>query len=548
MPVIFDEPLLLWLVPLCAAAAAVLAWTARRRRIHRAEAWSPALADAARRDGRRAPWLVGIAAAALALALAGPRWGRTSVTTETRALDLIIAVDVSRSMLAEDQAPSRLGRAVREARRLVQDLQGDRLGLVAFAGRSYILTPLTVDGGALGLFLDGLDPDIVSEGGTRLAPVLAQGRQLLTAGGETGADRVLVLFTDGEGHDSLSEIVAQAEQLRLAGVRLVIVAEGGTTPVRVPVRDSSGVLLSYLPDDAGGIVHSARDDRTLERVADAAEAALVPADLPDQAGAVRDLVRGFRRAEGSETRTADLIPRAWIPMLIALLLLVLQPMVRKGASLVGILLCIGLAHLPAGPLVAQRPARGARALESGDARHAAQVWLERAGRGGGDTAWYDAGTAAIGAGEYDVARQALATAARALDPDLRYRALYNLGTLALRQATTDTAHREALLKEAEGHLREALLLRPDAARAKWNLELAVRRKAPPPPPPQGGGSPPPPPPSDNGQPPPERPRTEGNALTPGQAEQILNSMEREERETRARHQRRSRDGGQEKDW
>ena len=544
MPVIFDEPLLLWLVPLCAAAAAVLAWTARRRRVLRAEAWSPALAAAARADGRRAPWLVGIAGAALAVALAGPRWGRTSVTTETRALDLVIAMDVSRSMLAEDQAPSRLGRAVREARRLVQDLQGDRLGLVAFAGRSYILTPLTVDGGALGLFLDGLDPDIVSEGGTRLAPVLAQGRQLLTAGGETGADRVLVLFTDGEGHDSLAEIVAQAEQLRAAGVRLVIVAEGGTSPVRVPVRDSSGVLLSYLPDDAGGIVRSARDDRTLERVADAAEAALVPADLPDQAGAVRDLVRGFRRAEGSETRTADLIPRAWIPMLLAFFLLALQPLVRKGASLVGIA-CLFL--LP-GTLSGQRPAPGARALEAGDPRQAARAWLERAGKQGGDTAWYDAGTAALSAGEYDIARQALATSARALDPELRYRALYNLGTLALRQAATDTARRDALLKEAEGHLREALLLQPASARAKWNLELAVRRKTPPPPPPQGGGSPPPPPPSDNGAPPPPRPRTEGNALTPGQAEQILNSMEREERDTRARHQRRSRAGGSEKDW
>jgi tetratricopeptide (TPR) repeat protein len=256
-------------------------------------------------------------------------------------------------------------------------------------------------------------------------------------------------------------------------------------------------------------------------------------------------VRGFRRAEGSETRTADLIPRAWIPMLLAFVLLALQPLVRKGASLVGIAFVL---LLPSS-LSAQRPTPGARALEAGDPRQAARAWLERAGKSGGDTAWYDAGTAALEAGEYDVARQALATAARALDPELRYRALYNLGTLALRQAANDTARREALLKEAEGHLREALLLQPASPRAKWNLELAVRRKAPPPPPPQGGGGqPPPPPPSDNGAPPPPRPRTEGNALTPGQAEQILNSMEREERETRSRHQRRGRAGGSEKDW
>ncbi|HSC20669.1 MAG TPA: vWA domain-containing protein [Solirubrobacterales bacterium] len=545
MPVVFDAPLLLWLVPLCAAAALVLGWTARRRRIVRAAAWSPALADQARRDGPRTVILLAIAAAAAGAALAGPRWGRTSVTTETRALDLVIAMDVSRSMLAEDQAPNRLGHAVREARRMVQDLQGDRLGLIAFAGRSYILTPLTIDGGALNLFLDGLDPDIASEGGTRLARVLAQGRELLTAGGDNGADRVLVLFTDGEGHDSLGEIVAQAEQMRRAGVRLVIVAEGGTKPVRVPIRDSTGALIQYLPDDEGGVVETARDDRTLERVADAAEAALVPADLPDQAGAVRDLVHGFRRATNSETRTADLIPRAWIPMLAAFLLLAVPAMMRRGAALVGLLLACGLTASAS----AQRPARGSTALAAGDARAAAQAWLERAGKGGGDTAWYDAGTAALAAGQYDTARQALATAARALDPDLRYRALYNLGTLALRQAVTDTARREALLKEAEGNLREALLLQPSSERAKWNLELAIRRQPPPPPPQGGGGAKPPPPPPEQGPPPPPTPRPPESSLTPGQAEQILNSVEREERDTRARHQRRGRAGdAREKDW
>ena len=79
---------------------------------------------------------------------AGPRAGRAQIETESRALSVVFAVDISRSMLAEDVAPSRLGRARRELGRLVQDLDGDRMGLIAFAGRSYILAPLTVDGGA----------------------------------------------------------------------------------------------------------------------------------------------------------------------------------------------------------------------------------------------------------------------------------------------------------------------------------------------------------------------------------------------------------------
>ncbi|HEU4569533.1 MAG TPA: VWA domain-containing protein, partial [Gemmatimonadales bacterium] len=303
-----DRPLLLYLAPAAALLGWLLATLARRRRVARAAAWSAELGERARRDGRRGPYLVGLAAGCVCLALAGPRWGRLEVTTRTRALDLVVAIDISRSMLAEDQAPSRLGRAVREARRLVQDLPGDRLGLVAFAGRSYILAPLTVDGGALNLFLDGMSPDLASEGGTALAPVLAQGTELLGAGTE-GADRVLVLFTDGEAHDSAPEIDRAAARLAASGVRLILVAEGGTAPVRIPVRDSTGTLVQYLDDGTGGIVETARDDRQLERLADAAEAALVPADLPDQAGAVRDLVQGFRRAPGSETRTTDLVPR-----------------------------------------------------------------------------------------------------------------------------------------------------------------------------------------------------------------------------------------------
>src|SRR5574341_1032652 len=102
-------------------------------------------------------------------------------------------------MLAEDASPNRLARAVREARRLVQDLEGDRVGLIAFAGASYILSPLSADASAIALFLDALDPEIASAGGTALVPALRQGGELLGATTEV-TDRVLVVFTDGEAH------------------------------------------------------------------------------------------------------------------------------------------------------------------------------------------------------------------------------------------------------------------------------------------------------------------------------------------------------------
>ena len=542
----FDAPLLLFLAPVVALAFGFAAWLARRRRIRMARRWSPSLGRLARGRGGWAPAVVGLSALLAAVALAGPRAGRTEVRTQTRALSMVLAVDISRSMLAEDAAPSRLQRAGREARRLIQDLEGDRLGLIAFAGRSYILAPLTVDGGAIRMYLDAMDPDLASEGGTSLSAVLAQGTELLAAATDA-ADRVLVVFTDGEAHDTLPETIAQAEALKEAGVHLIVVAEGRALPTRIPIRDSAGTLLEYKQDEEGNVVRTQRRDDILRAVVDAAEGTLVPNELADQAGAVRDLVAALKRSPTSETRTADLVPRAWIPVLGAALLLLGYTLVRPGPALVGlagVLLLSGRAE-------AQRPTAGTRAMAAGDPARAAAEFLKEAGSGSArDTAFYNAGTAALQARRFDVARGALEEAAKSLDPDLRYRALYNLGLLGLLAAEADSTKRQEILGQAADRLREALRLQPSSARAKWNLELAERRQ--PPPPPSGGGGGPKPPSGGGGQPSPEpsRPQPPSQGLSQSQAEQILNSMERRERQTRAEQQRRLRGGsaGGVKDW
>jgi tetratricopeptide (TPR) repeat protein len=171
----------------------------------------------------------------------------------------------------------------------------------------------------------------------------------------------------------------------------------------------------------------------------------------------------------------------------------------------------------------------------------------RAGRAP-DTAYYNAGTAALRAGRYDVARGALTEATKSLDPGLRYRALYNLGLAAMLEAQADSSRGDALLPQAVEHFQEALQLQPGSPRAKWNLELAQRRR----PPPSGGGggagTPPPSPSAPQQQPSQSRPEPE--PLSQAQAEQILNSMERQERQTRADQIRRMQGGtgGGVKDW
>jgi tetratricopeptide (TPR) repeat protein len=294
------------------------------------------------------------------------------------------------------------------------------------------------------------------------------------------------------------------------------------------------------------VVRTQRRDDVLRALADAAEATLVPNELPDQAGAVRDVVGAMKRSPTSETRTTDMVPRAWIPALAAALLLLGYTLLRPGPSLVA----IGGLLLLSAPASAQRPTAGERAMAAGDPARAAQEFLKEAQGAPRDTAFYNAGTAALEARRFDVARGALTEAAKSLDPDLRYRALYNLGVVGLLAAAEDTTRRSEFLTQATERLREALLLQPSSARAKWNLELADRQQ-----PPSGGGGAGggKPPPSGGGgpqAPEPSRPETRDQELSPSQAEQILSSMERRERETRAEQQRRLKgsSGGGAKDW
>lgn len=543
---IFDSPVLLLLAPVLGFLVGLLTWAARHRRIRLAGSWSGELRQQAKASGRMGPVWLGTVAVMLGVALAGPRGGRTEITTESRALSLVMVMDVSRSMLAEDVAPSRLGRAVREARRLVHDLPGDRVGLIAFAGRSYILSPLTIDGGAITLQLDALSPDLASQGGTSLAAALTQGAQLLGASTEI-SDRVLVVFSDGEAHDSLDAIVRSAEHIREEGVRLVLVAEGTAAPTRIPIRDSAGTLLEYKRTRSGEIVETSRQDGTLQQIANASDGTIIPADVPDQAGAIRDLTTAFKRNPTTETRTADLMPLAWIPLLMAALVLLGQTVTRRTASLVG------LAALLLGPMAAsaQLVTDAERAVRDSALERASQAYLDLARNGfARDTSFYNAGTASIMAGNLEAATVPLAQAARSVDPELRFRALYNLGTAALKTSRVDTARADALREVAIQHLKEALLLQPQSAEAKWNLELALRAEPPPSDGGGGGGQSAPPPPSGQEEQPEADPEPVPEGLSQSQAEQILNSVEREERATRTNQQkrRRGRGAGGGKDW
>jgi Ca-activated chloride channel family protein len=528
----FELPILLWAAPAAALITLLLAWLVTARRIKLAAAWSAKLAPLARPGRLSSVLLLVLAAAVAGFGTAGPRGGRIQRNESGQGLNVLIAVDVSRSMLAEDADPNRLHRAIREAQRLVQDLPSDRVGVLAFAGQAYLLSPLTVDHSAIRLYLESLDPDLASAGGTQLEPLFRIATQVLT-GSREGGDRALVVFSDGEGHDSLDLSVTGARDLRREGIRLILAGQGGIEPQRIPIRDATGAVTDYKRDAQGNPVLTMRRDEILQALALAADGVVVPADLPDQAGAIRDQLGALTRRPLRERRLADLAPLAWIAALVAALLLAVQTGSRRGASLAALFLAAAL------PLQAQEIPQGERLLRAGRAREAAAAYRRDAQAGkGGDTAWYNTGASLVHAEEFEASRDVLLRATKSLDPGLRFRAFYNLGLATLQQSRRDTAGRAAREAEALGYFKQALLLAPGSGEAKWNLELLLR-----PEPPSSNS----PRPNPQGQ----RPQQENtSALSPTQAEAILSSVEQSEAATRQSVVRRQRlrSSASSKDW
>ena len=161
--------------------SALAHWFWHRRRLTRLSrlGGEAALSRLAPAEARQAPIAravrMSVVLGLTMLAYAGPRWGTGSSAVHTEGIDVVLAIDASLSMLAEDERPSRLERLKQDVRRFRAAAPGNRFALLAFAGRSYILTPLTSDQGAIELYLDNLDPSIVGQAGTALEPTIRQG-------------------------------------------------------------------------------------------------------------------------------------------------------------------------------------------------------------------------------------------------------------------------------------------------------------------------------------------------------------------------------------
>ncbi len=268
--------------------------------------------------------------AALALAMGRPQWGASEQEVRRKGIDLVMVVDVSRSMLAEDLPPSRLERARESIGDLLDRLPDQRVALVAFAGSAQVLCPLTLDHSAARMFLDILDPQLIPEPGTALAQAIEVARGLFDAG--QTKYKVMVLVTDGEDHDTepLEQITAAAEE----GIVIFSLGMGTTAGQPIPIRDESGTTVDYVRDDQGQVVTSRLDTAILEQAARLTGGAFYLASAGGQElDRIAERIRDMDRKELSARLATRMEDRFQIPLFLALLALVLEASLsdrRKG--------------------------------------------------------------------------------------------------------------------------------------------------------------------------------------------------------------------------
>ncbi|MEY4484211.1 MAG: hypothetical protein RL693_1663, partial [Verrucomicrobiota bacterium] len=260
----------LWLIA-CAAACAALIWQHRRFDLAQNAALAQFAAkrllhkltssvSVSRRRVKRTLFMLGVGL--LFVALARPQAGFEWQETHRKGLELLFAVDTSKSMLAQDVKPNRLDRAKLAVTDVVAKLKGDGVGLVAFSGDAFLQCPVTLDYSAFEESLAALDTNSIPRGGTNIASAIREAGAVFKT--RTATEKILILITDGEDLDG--EGITAAQQAAKDGVKIFTVGVGSATGELVPIPSENGGT-EFAKDENGQHVKSHLDDATLQKIA-----------------------------------------------------------------------------------------------------------------------------------------------------------------------------------------------------------------------------------------------------------------------------------------
>jgi Ca-activated chloride channel family protein len=429
--------------------------------------------------------LITVAVTFLLIALARPQWGFDWQESKQKGLDIVVAIDTSKSMLAEDIAPNRLQRAKLAAMDLMQQAKSDRLGLVAFAGGAFLQCPLTIDDNAFKQSVETLDVNIIPQGGTALAEAI---NTALGAFKEGDNFKVLVLFTDGEDNDE--NAVEAAAAAAKEGMKIFTIGIGTADGELLRVKDSKG-RTDYIRDDAGNVVKSRLNEALLQQIAGASDGGFY---LPMRGAKTIDMLyeKGLAplpKSEGQEKLIKRMHERYHWPVGVAIVLLLsemLMPERTKRKTLkpqrstsnipvsVVLLLVAGLLS----PCASKAsPADALKQYKSGNFTNALtefeRLLNEQSTKQKPEDPrlHFNAGTAAYRATNYSVALQHFNAVLTAQDIKLQQSAYYNLGNTHFRlgNQSEDLDKLEEAWKEAVKQYEHAVELDKKDENAAHNL-------------------------------------------------------------------------------
>ncbi|MGI8438165.1 MAG: VWA domain-containing protein [Chthoniobacterales bacterium] len=488
----FGAPEWLWALLVLPALVAIFVRAERRSTARLAQFVAPRLlpqlgatVNRFRRVLRFSLLLLGLALALLALAQ--PRYGYTYKEVKRKGLDLIVAIDTSRSMLSNDVSPNRLERVKLSAQDLIGELRGDRVGLIAFAGQAFVQAPLTIDYDAAVEALNEFDTNIIPEGGTNISKAITLA--VSTFGKSAIGNRALIIFTDGEDLDGESARVAKTAAD--AGVKIFTIGVGTPQGSLIPLPSQDGGS-AFVKDPEGQVVKSKLNETRLREIAQATGGSYYP--LGNGTATMRQLYEsGLSKMQAGEIDTKmsrQPIERYQWPLGAALLafaaslLMSERKRVRRRARAVvpkkaRPAVAVAAVLLSAGSLHAEGPGLDEyRDGKYGEAYQQFQETLQQhPDARATDKIQFDAGAAAYKMKDYGKALQSFSQALLSPNQQLQSRSHYNLGNTLYERGEVQKAPKEKLQdwSNALQHYDQTLKLDPENKQAKENSEFVKKK-------------------------------------------------------------------------
>ena len=425
-------------------------------------------------------------------ALARPQYGFKWVEVKRKGIDLLFALDTSKSMLAEDIKPYRLKRAHLAILDFVRKLEGDRVGLMPFAGSAYLMCPLTLDYDAFEQSLSAITTDIIPRGGTNIAAVIDKAAEILN---NAANHKILIILTDGENLEG--DAVKAAEEAAKLGLTIYTVGVGTSQGELIPIAGESSK--GFVKDQKGNFVTSRLDEATLSAISEKSGGLYVPLGTAGEGleTIYQQKLALVPKEELAERRHKVPLEKFQWPLAAALIFLILELLVgeRKKPRSLPFIKTIGRKLWRTKKIVPLSViilfsclsigskaycSKGEEAFQRGDYLQASEYYQEKLGTSPKDPELnYNYGTAAFKNNMYDEAIAAFGKALKSDNIELQKKAYYNQGNSYYRKGVesqqADPQATAGQWKLALGSLESALKLDPDNADAKHNHEIIKKR-------------------------------------------------------------------------